>query len=177
MEQVSTRKTAPRDCLRTSLKHRQKLPPFWRQNHTLNKSIQTKLSLHLTNIFLKLTWNANLTLWIFATQCRLDSTFLHFLLNRHFGVSSSLHTCCLRHTETQKVLSGHTASHFPQTLYSPFCFWCVKETGSREKWQQQSHCGRVIRKESRLTHRGGAVLNKHTSKCRPTPLVPGVTQF
>lgn len=41
---------------------------------------------------------------------------------------------------------------------------------SREKWQHPSKCCRVIRKERSLTHRGGAWVNEHTSKRRPTPL-------
>lgn len=56
--------------------------------------------------------------------------------------------------------------------YSPFCFWCVTETGSREKWQQQLKSWGVIRKESRLTHRGGALLNWAHLQKAAQPSVP-----
>lgn len=181
MEQVSTRNTAPRDCLRTSLKHEQSSLHFGGTTTPWASPFKPS-SLHLTSLFLKLTWNEKLTVQIFATQCHWVYTFLHFFLNNRYGILELPHLYTHVAWGTQKhkeVISEHSTSRFTQILreiYSPFCFWCVKETGSREKWQQHSHCGRVIRKESRLTHRGGAVVNKHTSKCRPTPLVPGVTQ-
>lgn len=56
--------------------------------------------------------------------------------------------------------------------HSPFCFSCVRRGGSSEKWQQQSKCCRVIRKASRLTHRGGAWANEHTSEKRSHPQPP-----
>lgn len=100
-------------------------------------------------------------------------TLIVKILIWHIKVSSSLHTCSSGHTKNKEEdVSGHSTSQFTQILcesYSPFCFWCVKETTSREKWQQQSHCGRVIRKESRLTHGGGAVVNEHTSKKQTHP--------
>lgn len=41
-------------------------------------------------------------------------------------------------------MSNCTFLHAFMERYSPCCFWCVEETGSKEKWQQQSKCQELL---------------------------------
>lgn len=116
----------------------------------------------------------------------------------HFKVTSVLHCRSCRllagywqatgnllatsHPQPQEITQWHsvrqTTSKFEREdgkrVTHHFCFKCE---AAREKWQQQAICCWVLRKERRLTHRGGAWVNEHTSKRRPTPSGFQVGQF
>lgn len=78
--------------------------------------------------------------------------------------SGWVHTRCISSSQT---------SIFRSELLTIFARDVRKDQETVEKWQLQSDRWRVIsRKESRLTHRGGAWLNEHTSKRPPTHRLP-----
>lgn len=182
MEQVSTRNTAPRDSLSTSLKHERRFLHFggkatpWMNKPSAPRASHLLISFHSTVITCK-PYTVALPTTNF-TQFSLFSSFFppNLVLKGGLKLSSLLRLHCLAERTNHTRVAAQAKKKNPSIIlcerYSPFCFWCVTETGSREKWQQQLKSWGVIRKESRLTHRGGALLNWAHLQKAAQPSIP-----